>query len=504
VPALVCLLGSWLATLAALRRAPAPGTRWRLGVAGLLLGAAVMFTQKALFTAPATALLFVGWLVDPRAPGARPVKLAGVLLFAGGVALPLLATLVLFAPRTGVAAFLEFNFWLNARWPARHSPVHLMRVIAGQSPLLLGLAALGLLRAGRSLLARDRFERGDPLFFLQAAGLLAGAFVLPSPYLQYYLMLLPLAAVLAARTLVDGVAALARAAGPARLPPRRQAWLTAIALLAAGLTAALALVPSLHPPPVKRAEQLRRIRFVLAHTTPQDTVLDGFSGAGVFRPHAYFYFFLHDEIRALLGPSEMARLRGQLRDGEIAPALVVFDEDLRQLAPEITAFLQDNYEAVEDGVLLQPKGPWLDGPPEQGRLDLGGGPTDLLVGRGWSSPEHEGGTTFRRTDARRATLRVPLRVPADLRLALRARVEETALPARVELSVNGVSCGQQPLRPGWSEYIFQAPRGVWRAGINGLRLGLTAGDARTSSSAGLAPPSLAVDYVQVVAASLGP
>src|SRR4029077_4356570 len=55
VPALVCLLGSWLVTATAWQRAPGDrGARWRLGLAGLLLGAAILFTQKVVFTLPAT------------------------------------------------------------------------------------------------------------------------------------------------------------------------------------------------------------------------------------------------------------------------------------------------------------------------------------------------------------------------------------------------------------------------------------------------------------------
>ena len=41
-------------------------------------------------------------------------------------------------------------------------------------------------------------------------------------------------------------------------------------------------------------------------TAPGDMVLEGGSGAGVFRPHGFFYFFPHEEIRAMI-PSTVLR-----------------------------------------------------------------------------------------------------------------------------------------------------------------------------------------------------
>lgn len=130
VPALACLVGCWVAALAAFRGdAAARATRWRLAVSGLRGGVAVMFTQKALFALPGLGAVLGWWgLVPPRAEAAR-AKRTGLVLFAVGAVLPLALTLALFAPRTGTKAFLESNFWLNAHWPLRFSPLPLMRRI---------------------------------------------------------------------------------------------------------------------------------------------------------------------------------------------------------------------------------------------------------------------------------------------------------------------------------------------------------------------------------------
>src|SRR5262249_52884236 len=54
------------------------------------------------------------------------------------------------------------------------------------------------------------------------------------------------------------------------------------------------------------SKQLEAIKFIMDNTAPEDAVLDGWSGFGVFRPHAYYYHFLHAELRAMLGNHELA------------------------------------------------------------------------------------------------------------------------------------------------------------------------------------------------------
>ena len=283
---------------------------------------------------------------------------------------------------------------------------------------------MGFARAARRLAAPGAVARGDALVVLQAASLVGGAFVIPTPQLQYFLMALPLLALLAAEALVAATRAVSVGS------PERRAVMRAV-LLAAAVAAMTAppladLARRMHPDQPKAAAQLGRMRAVLDSTTPDQTVLDGFTGAGVFRPHAWYYFFVHEEIRPLLGPPEIGRLRAALRDGEIAPAIVLFDDDVQHLPAEITSFLRDNYAPTPDPLVWRPKdfGLGLAG----GRIDVGGGPTDVLVGRGWSEPEREGEMTLRRTQGRRSTLRVPLRAPADLVVEVRARSESAPWP----------------------------------------------------------------------------
>ena len=481
VPALACLLGSWLCVwggrgqVCDLRSATPiadsslrAGARWRLFAGGALLGAAVLLTQKALFAVPATAVLLVWWTVDGRQAGTRRERARGLVVFAAGAALPIALTLALFAAHTGVAAFVHSNVVTNAGWPVRFSPIPMMRRIALGNPAMAGLALIGLLRTAAGLRHSSAIPRGDAWIVLQTIALLAGAFVIPTPQAQYFLMVLPLLAVLAGRTLIGAGAAAARVM-------KRDAHVeTAVggALAIAGLLAVTArplvtMVNALHPARPKAQDQLARMRLVLALTAPGETVMDGFTGAGVFRPHAYDYFFLHDEIRARLGAPEIGRLRVALRDGEIAPAVVLFDDDLRALPDDIPAFLAENYEPAGDALVWKRKDLALDGA-LHGRLDVGGGPSAILAGRGWSAPFEADGLRVRRTQGQRSTLRLPLHRPADLLVTVHARAEGP--DGRLGLVVNDTAGGDRPVTGGWSDYAFRVPRAAWREGVNRVRL----------------------------------
>lgn len=471
VPALVCLLGSWVTTVSALRHAPnGPGSRWRLGAAGFLLGAAILFTQKALFTLPATIVLLLWWVVDRRQSGSRRARAAGVVVLAAGMTIPVAVTLAVFAAHTGIAAFVEFTVLLNAAWRVRFSPLPSLQRIFEANPPVVCLAILGLVRASWRLGAAEALRRGDALLVLQTLALLVGAFAIPVPQLQYFLMVLPLGAILAGQTLVDAAEALM--VRRRRLAPPSPAARAAVTMLGLAIVAALplaALAKSLQPAYPKMQDQLARMRLVLALTRPSDTVMDGFTGAGVFRPHAYYYFFLHDEIRALLGGPELDGLRRALRDGEIAPALVLFDLDVQHLSREVKSFVEENYEPAGDPLVWRRRDLALDGA-AQGRLDVGRGPTAVLVGRGWAAAEEVDGRWLRRTQGRRSTVRVPLRRPADLLLVVHASAEAATSVARLGLVVNDAACGERPLIAGWSDYEFRVPAAVWRAGVNRVRL----------------------------------
>jgi hypothetical protein len=90
--------------------------------------------------------------------------------------------------------------------------------------------------------------------------------------------------------------------------------------------------------------KLRQLRWVLLHSSPTDSVLDCWSGLGVFRPNPYFYSMLYSQV---LSTSERERLAADLISGRMAPKLVFPSHDLlRWVSPDVRAALLKNYMPV--------------------------------------------------------------------------------------------------------------------------------------------------------------
>jgi hypothetical protein len=175
--------------------------------------------------------------------------------------------------------------------------------------------------------------------------LVAGLFVIPGPYPQYFFLFLPLASIYAAIALTElcdwAVAD----------PTLRQA-------AAAAVLAAVGLPVLLNRPAAvddKNTPQLELIRYVQEHTKPTDTLLDGWTGLGVFRPHAFYYSFFHSEVRAMLTDEDRSELLSGLEKGTISPELVFLDRNLRAVSPSVTAFLKTHYEPVVGDVIWKKK-----------------------------------------------------------------------------------------------------------------------------------------------------
>jgi hypothetical protein len=182
------------------------------------------------------------------------------------------------------------------------------------------------------------------VLFCTLFGLGAGILVVPVAHRQYYLMLLPILCLFAADGL-DFLLALAKA--------RWRPGLLATALLALSILPVLGLREAYAD---RNDAQLERLRYVFAHTQPGDVVLDGWEGTGVFRPHAFRYFFLHDEALAMLPDRERDAFLDALERGRVRPALIALDDQLVFLGSRFLRFVRKNYTTT-DGFFYLPKPP---------------------------------------------------------------------------------------------------------------------------------------------------
>jgi hypothetical protein len=95
------------------------------------------------------------------------------------------------------------------------------------------------------------------------------------------------------------------------------------------------------------------LQYVFEHTRPADTVLDGWLGTQVFRPHPLYYFFMHSELLAMLSEQEKGAYLDALESGRIRPSLITLDGDLAALGPRFLRFVRKNYVS-NDGLFYLP------------------------------------------------------------------------------------------------------------------------------------------------------
>ena len=77
-------------------------------------------------------------------------------------------------------------------------------------------------------------------------------------------------------------------------------------------------------------------------TSPDDAVLDGWSGYGFLRDHAYFYFFLHGEMQAML--TEKQKSDDLIESVEKKQAkVIVYDGAIKALPKKVQDYIAANY-----------------------------------------------------------------------------------------------------------------------------------------------------------------
>ena len=335
VPALLFFLVGLGALLRALE---GPGAlqqrlRWFAG-SGLSLGAGIMYTQKLLFALPGLLLgLGLWWLSGDRGPSrrARALRIAVFLL---GVGVPFAATWGVFALHGGGGPFIANNFLLNAHWK-RAATGQLLKLIETSAPVLI-LSLLGMVATLQSSFRSPRRDHREVLLLCTVLGLFAGVAVIPTAQRQYYLPALPIVCFFAAQGLLLLV-------DRARKPGRwLLLWLIPLSVLP---------VLALGEASVSRNDlQFARLRQVFESTQPTDLVMDGWQATAVFRPHAFYYFFIHDELLPMLSQPRIDAYLDDLESGRIRPKLIALDEHLVALGPRFLRFVAAHYLS-RDGVL---------------------------------------------------------------------------------------------------------------------------------------------------------
>jgi hypothetical protein len=93
--------------------------------------------------------------------------------------------------------------------------------------------------------------------------------------------------------------------------------------------------------------ELQSLRYAIEKTSPTDTMMDGFSGIGVFRPHAYFYWYLDPEIIGMMTDEQKRQLLADLQTGKLAPRYLIMDSFLDDVLSPIRSYVSSNFSMVQ-------------------------------------------------------------------------------------------------------------------------------------------------------------
>jgi hypothetical protein len=350
VLAVLCLLTSIWCLAGADEREATTRSHALLVVAGAAFGAALLFTQKAIFAAPGLGLALL--LRRRVAPAA---------LFTIGALLPIAAIVGWFDRHGALAPLWYYTVTFNGTLTAdRFSPFPRLLANVIQQPGIYVLGVVGItvrLKAdttattvrlkpdATTATATSRISGTDvvsgfsrTVITFTALSLIAGIFIIGKAYDQYYALLLPLLAV------PGGALA---AAWLERVRARRPSLAGAAMVAMAALALAIS-VRAFRPIDPQFAE----IAVITAQTKPSDSYIGGSPGAALFRPHAWFYFFLTGPFAS---DRDWADLLAALQSGRLRPRVVIRDRHLLERAPAaVLAYIDAHYQhAVGDIYLRQ-------------------------------------------------------------------------------------------------------------------------------------------------------
>jgi len=332
-------LGYLASTFAAFAELAARKQASLFALSGLLLGSTLMCTQKILVASPAIVLAMLWYLVTGKEKHLH--RLANCLWQVAGFCVPILVTVAFLQAHGALGAFVHYNLVTDLTWKSGLPFPGVLPIVLSQNTALVSLGIVGLLLEAWRQLHDLAFTR-DKFLLVVTLGAIAGLVELPEAWLQYYLSFLPMLAIYAAGLLdfvVDKVSRLATAQPNSALPQSLAGSALALVLLALTVSPGLEMRGQFSIQ--RNAGQLRQLRWVMLHSSPTDTVLDCWSGLGVFRPNAYFFSMLYDQV---LTTSDREQLAADLMSGRMAPKMIFPSHDLLWwVSPNVRFALLKNY-----------------------------------------------------------------------------------------------------------------------------------------------------------------
>jgi 4-amino-4-deoxy-L-arabinose transferase-like glycosyltransferase len=358
---------------------------WALG--GLMLGATLLFTQKALLTGPGFAVFSAFYVMTRDHARTALSKIVDLVIFVTASAIPLLGMLAYFWAHGAVHPLIESVLLGNLGWVQEVTARSTLRWMLLRDPLLCAFATAGFVIAAFRIVRDRQQSYSRAAMFLPTASLFAGMGMIPTPYPQYLLPILPAAAIYAADFLRS---ALSGSSGRERSRIDQIEWGFAVAAFLLAATLGLAIAQpffrhvAIYPivgivaiacvlalvrrrqidyacavvmtaistysaqqlvwmAGLSNAEALSQMKAIQSTTTPADRVMDGFTGVGWFRPHASFYWIAAPGVRSHIPAEEKSRMVAMLGGCGDGPRIVILDDYLKELSPDVVDVVAAHY-----------------------------------------------------------------------------------------------------------------------------------------------------------------
>ncbi len=172
---------------------------------------------------------------------------------------------------------------------------------------------------------------------------------IPAAHQQFFLFLIPILSVLSGGTLIRFSDWLARKVSFLKVNPNIPP-LSEIVLLICMIPGIILSGYTLVAIPKNPQPQLEIISYVYAHSNPGDEVLDGRTGAWLFRSVPWYYWVQHTQIYEDIPQKAVEALLTHLKNDADAPRIVNFDPTLSRI-PDIKEYVFSHFEKVDIGDL---------------------------------------------------------------------------------------------------------------------------------------------------------
>ncbi|NDG86869.1 MAG: hypothetical protein EBY15_02840 [Gammaproteobacteria bacterium] len=318
---------------------PLNALRWMpFAVSGVLFGLGIVFTQKILFLLPGVIVTLVLWAMASASPQPSRVQLVHpCATFLAGAALPAVVLWAYFCLQGAGTQFIDKVLLINARWTYHASPATLIQLFLRENLGFTVVTGLAIIAGLRTMTVKRELDWIFVLALLMAGGWSVGlCVVIPVSGQQFYLASLPLAALLAGKFMAELLA-------------WGRNWLVVMSIWLVAISASVSTLPRyFHNLRARDSSNFAATIWMMENTNPTDTVLDGWTGIGVFRPQAWYYGYLHHEIPLMISEVEVRKFYDDVMAFRVKPTVIVDDGMIFALEPLFFQWVQTNYVHVPE------------------------------------------------------------------------------------------------------------------------------------------------------------